>query len=365
MNLKFSKEFFILLILFVLGQLLVLQPNALASCGPILGNPVITKTNATCNNNDGSLLVDITTLGGTGPYQLSLNGQTNTSGNFQFLGAGKYLLRVTDAANCSDSLFVTIASIGHITSPSINTFSPSTCNGIDGKIIVANTTGTGPFTYALSNGTTNSTGNFTSVAIGTYSMTITDGAGCTFKADGLTVKNQVFSGGSCNAGDDATIFEGESAYINGVGDGVVSWDPPKYLSDTSVPNPTATPPAGIHKYTIRVFNASTCTECTDEVIITVIPEISIPNTFTPNGDGDNDLWEINGLSTFDECELWIYTRWGQRIFHQNGYEEGTEWNGTYNGLSLPAATYYYVIDIKKNDAEGKPKKYAGSITIIK
>ena len=65
MNLKFSKQFFFILILLVLGQLLVLQPYLFASCGPILGNPVITKTDATCNNNDGSLLVDITTLGGT------------------------------------------------------------------------------------------------------------------------------------------------------------------------------------------------------------------------------------------------------------------------------------------------------------
>ena len=324
--------------------------------------PVVTP--ATCNNLNGSVLADITTMGGTPPYQLSLNGQGNTSGNFIGLGAGQYMLRVTDGQGCTDSLFVTIASTGGITSPSISTFEPSSCNGIDGIVKVLNIQGPSPYSYTL-NGITNTTGTFPGLGIGTYSMTITDANGCKFTANDLTVKNKIVSGGSCNAGDDATIFEGESAFINGTADGTVLWEPSNFLTDTNKATTTAIPPPGIHTYTMHSINVANCTECTDEVTITVIPELFIPNTFTPNGDGDNDVWAIRGLSTFDDCELWIYTRWGERVLHQTGYEDGEEWNGTNHGLQLPAATYYYVIDIKKKDSAGKPKKYAGSITIVK
>lgn len=367
---KTSTGFFLVAI--SLFSYLVLFENfslMAATCPKLIGNVTITKTPASCNNADGSAIIDISALGGTAPYSLSLAGQTNTSGNFGSLAAGKYLLRVSDNSGCKDSIYITIASVGGIQAPSFSTASPSTCFGADGKVIISNTTGTGPFSYLLSNSATgnSASGNFVfnSVSVGEYSLTITDGAGCKFTIDGLQVTNEIKPGGNCSAGFATTIFEGESAFIGGNCDGVAAWDSSAFLSSLNISNPTATPPSGIHTFTMHCINESTCTECVDEVTITVLKEIVPPNTFTPNGDGDNDVWVIAGLDIYDDCELWVYTRWGQRVFHQNGYKSGAEWNGTNHGLVLPPATYYYIIDIKRKDTEGKPKKYAGSITIIK
>jgi gliding motility-associated-like protein len=252
----------------------------------------------------------------------------------------------------------------------------SSCNGL-GKITVTNLIGAGPFDIYL-----NSTGDsavnkvsgftFQNVPIGSHNILVKDNNGCEFKFDGIYVRNKapeiVFAEG-CSAGYDAIIFVGESAYINGVSPGILKWEPRsflKYLSDTTIENPTASPPAGIYNYILHSTDYSNCKECIDTVQIIVLPELSIPNTFTPNGDSYNDVWEIGDITRFqDNCEVWIYNRWGERVFHQTGYRNGEEWDGTNNGMALPPATYYYVIDVKAKDSAGKVKKYAGSITIIK
>jgi gliding motility-associated-like protein len=86
--------------------------------------------------------------------------------------------------------------------------------------------------------------------------------------------------------------------------------------------------------------------------------IEIPNTFTPNGDGVNDLWDITALQAYPGCTISIYNRGGSLVYNSINYPK--PWDGTYNGKSLPVGTYYYVIDLKN----GK-KPLAGPVTIIR
>ena len=86
--------------------------------------------------------------------------------------------------------------------------------------------------------------------------------------------------------------------------------------------------------------------------------ISIPNTFTPNGDGVNDLWDINALGAYPGCTISIFSRNGALVYNSINYPKA--WDGTYNGQKLPVGTYYYVIDLKN----GK-KPLAGSVTILR
>lgn len=86
--------------------------------------------------------------------------------------------------------------------------------------------------------------------------------------------------------------------------------------------------------------------------------ISIPNTFTPNGDGINDLWNITALAYYPDCTLNVYSRYGSLVYRSVGY--GTPWDGTSGGRRVPVGTYYYILDLK----DGK-KPVSGPITIIK
>ena len=99
----------------------------------------------------------------------------------------------------------------------------------------------------------------------------------------------------------------------------------------------------------------------DQVLISVLPPIIIPNGFSPNGDGKNDAWFIKGIEFFPEAEVFIYNRWGNIVFkYTNGYD--APWEGVnLSGEELAVATYYYVIDV--NDQ--KHQKFQGSVSIIR
>ena len=101
----------------------------------------------------------------------------------------------------------------------------------------------------------------------------------------------------------------------------------------------------------------------EEILInmSVISEdcLEIPVLFSPNGDGENDVWQIGGIENYPNTQISIYNRWGQLIFSSQGNYQGNEWDGTYEKSLLPMGVYYYIIDpINENN-----KTYHGGVTI--
>lgn len=117
------------------------------------------------------------------------------------------------------------------------------------------------------------------------------------------------------------------------------WSPPEGLSSTTVAEPIASP-VETTTYRLRVSTASGCYS-ENEVTVDVFPALKIPNGFTPNGDGANDLWTLENGEAYPDCEVSVFNRWGNRVFHSVGL--GKEWDGKLDNQDLPAATYYYVI----------------------
>jgi gliding motility-associated-like protein len=76
-------------------------------------------------------------------------------------------------------------------------------------------------------------------------------------------------------------------------------------------------------------------------VIPALSSIKIPNAFTPNGDGVNDVWNILELSSYPQCTVLVYSRNGSLVYQSHGYPK--PWDGTHNGNPLPAGTYYYII----------------------
>ena len=66
----------------------------------------------------------------------------------------------------------------------------------------------------------------------------------------------------------------------------------------------------------------------------------MPSAFTPNGDGDNELWKIPGIENFPDCTMSVFDGHGSRVYEQKGYK--SDWDGTHNGKQLPEAVYYYI-----------------------
>jgi gliding motility-associated-like protein len=112
-------------------------------------------------------------------------------------------------------------------------------------------------------------------------------------------------------------------------------------------------------YWVKVSDVNGCFSA-DTVVITQIycSPIRPPSAFTPNGDGINDLWNIEGLQYFLNCTVMVYNRSGQQVFKSTGYSQ--PWDGRYGARNLPPGTYYYVINLKNNSPP-----ITGPVTIIR
>ena len=165
-----------------------------------------------------------------------------------------------------------------------------------------------------------------------------------------------------SAGNDTTIIIGESTILNGSGIGIPSWDPIEDLDDYLILTPLATPLITT-TYVLSITDNNSCFN-TDTVIVTIEDtntigiEITITNLFTPNGDGYNDYWYIKNIENNTGNEVFVYNIYGQLVFSTKDYNN--DWDGTYQGGSLPDGTYYYIIKLMNSD---KPLK--GSLDILR
>ena len=76
-----------------------------------------------------------------------------------------------------------------------------------------------------------------------------------------------------------------------------------------------------------------------------------PKFFTPNNDGINDLWEIKGISKFSQAKVQLFNRYGKYLKTLTAINKN--WDGTYNGSSLPADEYWYILKIDQLKLEKK------------
>jgi gliding motility-associated-like protein len=156
-----------------------------------------------------------------------------------------------------------------------------------------------------------------------------------------------------------SILKGNSTQLTATVPGNVQsyqWAPAEGLDNSTIANPKASPLVTT-TYMLLVTSVNGC-QASSGIKITVLTDIKIYNTFSPNGDGINDLWEIPGLSDYLDCTVDIYNRYGSKIFHSVGYSQ--PWNGTYNNSHVPAGVYYYFVNLHT----GK-QPYSGNVTVIR
>ncbi|MES2006250.1 MAG: gliding motility-associated C-terminal domain-containing protein [Bacteroidota bacterium] len=162
-----------------------------------------------------------------------------------------------------------------------------------------------------------------------------------------------------DAGNDLIIFENETTQLSPVVKGTglqFLWTPSLNLSNDIIQNPILIG-KNSQLYTLRVTGTGSCT-VEDAVFVKVLKPITIPNIFSPNGDGIHDTWEIPELNNYAGSFVEIFTRSGMKIFSSAGYAK--PWDGTYNGKPVPVATYYYII--KPNF---RNLVFSGSVTVIR
>jgi gliding motility-associated-like protein len=144
-----------------------------------------------------------------------------------------------------------------------------------------------------------------------------------------------------------------------------SWSPGTSLSDSTTADPVASP-TKTTVYTMTATSAEGC-EASTKVSIAIFTKLHVPNAFTPNGDGHNDVFYIlNGPPDSQIKDLSVYDRWGEKVFQAHNAptaDPAFGWNGNYKGAPAPAGTYVYVLSMQFSD--GTQQAFQGAILLIR
>ncbi|MDX9695713.1 MAG: gliding motility-associated C-terminal domain-containing protein, partial [Bacteroidales bacterium] len=313
----------------------------------------------TCDLQNGSITVTI--QNGVPPYHYHWNNGVTTGTDLTNLNSGYYQITITDQNQCTDTtcIFIELFDIQAF----IESITPSVCGRNDGAVSIRVEGGSGNYEFNWYNIIHFNNNYAYNLAGGQYNVSIKDldcidtinfiineihkPIACfeTSTNIGLMI-NQSFL--STNCSQYATHYHWE------FGDGISSSNQnPSHFYNES----------GVKEITLIASNDYDCVDSVKKsVIVNEVSIIYIPNSFTPNNDGLNDIFKPEcSFVREDGYSLKIFNRWGEEIFYSNEILLG--WDGNYKGQAAPAGTYSYIILYE--NLFGQQFKKIGSINIIR
>lgn len=328
----------------------------------------INETDVLCNG-DTTGTITASAQAGTPSYNFSatVDGVSfinSPIGQFANILAGNYTIQVVDQHLCTQSAQVIVNEPPVLTAALLPT--ATTCfHYSDGRIDVTAGGGLPAYSYTFSGNSPSGIGSLTGLRAGTYSLTLTDANGC-FVVDSaeVTEPDSVLIVVSPNPVD---VKLGEELQLstssNQAGALVFDWTPKTGLSCYDCSSPIYN---GVYSqpYLVVARNAAGC-QGTNEFIVQVIPvyDLFIPNAFTPNGDGNNDYWQLYGnMKGLKQVEVAVFNRLGEKVF--DSHDIDFRWNGEYKGSGSPSGVYTYYAKFVWMDNHSDAN-YKGSINIIR
>jgi gliding motility-associated-like protein len=304
--------------------------------------------------NEGSIFINVT--GGTPPYNMAWS-----SGDYgpvlTQLTSGAYNVTITDANNCqTNETYVLHAPEDDLRiSAEVQNVS---CYGDDnGEIHMDANGGTKPYYYNCYLGSHQFSGQHaTGLICGHYRIKVTDNNGCTNESTVIVSEpspleaSYVKTNPSCIGNNDG-YFEiitegGTSPYIYELQG--ITYDLP-YFNDYLQGD-----------YFVTIIDNNQCELVLGPIMLIDTDELClrIPNAITPNSDGINDTWIIEGLDKYPSNIVRVFNRWGQLMYYG---EFGAEpWDGTtLEGHNAPTGNYLYVIDLYEGELQ-----FTGSVTVV-
>ncbi|MBE7173470.1 MAG: PKD domain-containing protein [Williamsia sp.] len=203
-----------------------------------------------------------------------------------------------------------------------------------------------------------------------YTVVGTDSKGCF--ADTAHVPLAVYPYPTVNAGEDKTILAGSSVTLTpklSVDVTGIRWQPLTGLNCLDCPEPVAAPKQTT-TYSISVYNQGGCL-AKDEVTLFVVCKegnLYMPNTFSPNGDGVNDVFYPRGRGIFGIRSFKIFNRWGEQVYEKYNFQanDGSPsagWNGRYKDKDAGQDVYVYIIEVVCENST--VVTYKGNVALIR
>ena len=321
----------------------------------------------TCHNDsDASIAVQVS--GGNAPYYLQWNDpQQQQTALIDSLHAGTYTLIVTDASGCKDTSSYTINNPPLLTFDTLTT--PAYCKGacIGSASAIQVTGGIPGYTYLWNDANQQTTATAAQLCPGPYSVTVTDQNGCSKTINNIVVSYSDSVPSIQVSADDTTLYQGQTTQLHCIPDSIIynyAWSPSQYLNNATIANPQ-TSPTGPITYYVTLTDMNGCSVKDSiylevDVVICGEPEIFIPNAFSPNNDGQNEVLYVRG-NAIKTMLIRVYDRWGELVFESNSKNVG--WNGTYKNNPVDPGVFVYYLEVVCYDNQSYFKK--GNVTIIR
>jgi gliding motility-associated-like protein len=161
---------------------------------------------------------------------------------------------------------------------------------------------------------------------------------------------------------DTTIRFGQCVTLNGYGAKTYQWNTGYKLSNfITVPNVTVCP-QNTTQYILQGWNSSQCSsfDTINVIVVDDCGEMFVPNAFSPNNDGANDVLYVRG-ECLETLTFMVFNRWGQKVFETTDKNIG--WDGTFKGDIMNTGVFVYRLEGK--DYDGKGYSLKGNVTLIR
>lgn len=310
--------------------------------------------------------------GGVPPYDYSAtkdgaNFIYSTNGVIQGLDTGSYNINISDSVGCVKQIVIyippAIPDSFSTRADSTLCYGPNYCDGA--ALVAPLTLQNGPYTFLLNEMVLQDTGYFQKLCAGLNIIIVTSANGC-IDTIPVVIPQPLPILIEINP-DSVTIPLGGSQQVvvtcQNVTNPSYNWIPFVGLSCADCPAPVVNPyTSGDYMLVVSMENgAATCYD-TAVLHVFVLPHSRayVPNAFTPNGDGNNDRFEIYG-EDIKVISLKIFNRWGEEVFETTNSLDG--WDGTYKGVGQNIGVYTYEAIITYLDDTQEIKK--GTVTLLR
>lgn len=302
----------------------------------------------------------------TGATPSSSNNQNPINICYNTPGTYQVVLTVTDANGSDDETKVGYITVSSCTPPTAG-FVLEDSTICAGECVVFGNTSVGAtsWQWTFENGTPLSSTNQNPGSVcfnvaGTQEVKLV--VSNSYGVDSISSTITVLEPQQVVLGNDTSIQWGQSVSLTATGviNGVYTWSPDIDLTCTTCPNPISTPEETI-TYTVITSDSNGCVS-SDNITLFVKYEnvIFVPNIFSPNGDGANDILFVRGKGVA-ELKFFIYDRWGEKVFETTRLDVG--WDGTFRGKVMNKAVFVYYLEATFIDGSEVTQK--GDITLIK
>lgn len=332
-----------------------------------------TLINPTCENyHDG--YVRLHASGGTKPFLYAMNaGTLGTDTAFKKLPENTYTFHIVDSNNCKDDTTFNLVGYPHIIVNSMN-IQPVSCFGYhDGTLDLSISGGVKPLNYRIAGyvvkpeyfwDTTQAqaTSVWTKLVAGQYVVIIKDNKGCekdtsmVMSEPGKIQLNTAVTPNDCigldNGGAVSVIVTGGTM-------------PYQYMWSTDPPSRDSVL-SGMQNghYMVWVHDANNCNDSVAAIVqYDDCCKPYVPNAFTPNGDGLNDVFRLKFKGDMKLLEFSVYNRFGTRVYYTQHLEQG--WDGNWNGVPQDLGTYFYYIKAICGNKGDHTIELKGDVTLVR